>query len=182
MIRFKVSLDDGEYAFAKKEAMSVGISVAEFIRCAVRDKLPASAIIGRDRLAIRRILLVLALSAYAFVSGCRDVASIWSTESRSPDGQWIAVARTDQYGGPGTAGLQTTVSLKRAKGPKSTIEILALSQNAASINLKMNWLTPSHLEITYEQPASVDFQAIKCGGVDISVQGLSSAPSNTPAQ
>lgn len=43
MIRIKVSLDDREYALATKEAKSLGISVAEFVRCAVRDKLPASA-------------------------------------------------------------------------------------------------------------------------------------------
>ena len=42
MIRIQVSLDDREYALAKKEANSIGISVAEFIRRAVRDKLPAS--------------------------------------------------------------------------------------------------------------------------------------------
>jgi len=42
MIRTQVSLDDHEYALAKKEAKSIGISVAEFVRRAVRDKLPAS--------------------------------------------------------------------------------------------------------------------------------------------
>jgi hypothetical protein len=41
MIRIQVSLDNREYALAKKEAKSLGISVAEFIRRAVRDKLPA---------------------------------------------------------------------------------------------------------------------------------------------
>ena len=40
MIRIQVSLDDHEYALATKEAKSLGISVAEFVRCAVRDKLP----------------------------------------------------------------------------------------------------------------------------------------------
>jgi len=42
MIRTQISLDDREYALAKKEAKSMGISVAEFVRRAVRDKLPAS--------------------------------------------------------------------------------------------------------------------------------------------
>jgi len=40
MIRTQVSLDKNEYALAKKEAKSLGISVAEFVRRAVRDKLP----------------------------------------------------------------------------------------------------------------------------------------------
>lgn len=40
MIRTLVSLDAREYAQAKKEARSLGISVAEFVRRAVREALP----------------------------------------------------------------------------------------------------------------------------------------------
>jgi hypothetical protein len=39
MIRIRVSLDDREYALATKEAKSLVISIAEFVRRAVRDKL-----------------------------------------------------------------------------------------------------------------------------------------------
>jgi Ribbon-helix-helix protein, copG family len=42
MIRTQVSLDKQEYALAKKEAKALGISVAEFVRRAVRDRLPIS--------------------------------------------------------------------------------------------------------------------------------------------
>jgi hypothetical protein len=107
------------------------------------------------------------------VSGCKDAATIWSTESNSPDGRWVATAQTDQYGGPGTAGLQSTVSLSQGKGRQDKIEILQLSQNATMVDLKLSWLTPTHLEITYKQPASVDFQAVKCSGIDISVRDIS---------
>lgn len=40
MIRTQISLDDREYELARKEAKSLGISVAEFVRRAIRDKLP----------------------------------------------------------------------------------------------------------------------------------------------
>lgn len=40
MIRTQVSLDEHEYALAKTEAQSLGISVAEFVRRAVREALP----------------------------------------------------------------------------------------------------------------------------------------------
>lgn len=40
MIRTQVSLDKKEYDLAKKQAAALGISVAEFIRRAVRDHLP----------------------------------------------------------------------------------------------------------------------------------------------
>lgn len=42
MIRTQISLNKQEYALAKKESKSLGISVAEFVRRAVRDKLPPS--------------------------------------------------------------------------------------------------------------------------------------------
>ncbi len=42
MIRTQVSLDKQEYTLAKKEARALGISVAEFVRRAVRDRLPIS--------------------------------------------------------------------------------------------------------------------------------------------
>ena len=40
MIRTQISLDPQEYSLAKKHARVLGISVAEFVRRAVRDKLP----------------------------------------------------------------------------------------------------------------------------------------------
>jgi len=40
MIRTQVSLDRVEYALARKEAKALGISVAEFVRQAIRSKLP----------------------------------------------------------------------------------------------------------------------------------------------
>jgi len=40
MIRTQISLDKYEYSMAKKEAKALGISVAEFVRRAVRESLP----------------------------------------------------------------------------------------------------------------------------------------------
>ena len=38
----------------------------------------------------------------------------------------------------------------------------------------MKWETPTHLAVTYDgRAASLEFQAVKCGGVDISVRDLS---------
>jgi hypothetical protein len=42
MIRISVGFDKQDYALAKKEAKTLGISVTEFVRRAVRDKLPVS--------------------------------------------------------------------------------------------------------------------------------------------
>jgi hypothetical protein len=129
---------------------------------------------ARDsRSAIPKSILLLTIAVCALLTSCKNGTTIWSTEVQSPDGRWLAMALTEQYSGPGTAALETTVLLKHTKGPKEPIEVLLFAQDTKSIDLKMNWLTPSHLEVTYKQPAAIDFQAIKCGGVDISVRDLS---------
>ena len=40
MLRTQVSLDERDYALAKKEAAALGISVAEYVRRAIRNALP----------------------------------------------------------------------------------------------------------------------------------------------
>ena len=69
------------------------------------------------------------------------------------------------------------MTLRQVQGRQDKIEILQLLQDVASVDLKLNWLSPSHLEITYRQPASVDFEATKCGGIEISVRNLPSTTS-----
>jgi hypothetical protein len=110
-------------------------------------------------------------------SGCHDVATTWSAEARSPDGLWIATARSQQWGGPGTAYDATSVYLRRAKASHST-QILLFSHQYATMHLKMKWVTPTHLDVTYgasTKPGdriSLDFQVAKIDGIDISVQPL----------
>jgi Ribbon-helix-helix protein, copG family len=40
MIRTQISLDAREYKLVKKQAKALGVSLAEFVRRAVREKLP----------------------------------------------------------------------------------------------------------------------------------------------
>jgi hypothetical protein len=40
MIRTQISLDEQEYELAKEQARAIGVSVAEFVRRAIRNSLP----------------------------------------------------------------------------------------------------------------------------------------------
>jgi hypothetical protein len=42
----------------------------------------------------------------------------------------------------------------------------------------MIWVTPSHLDVTYDGHATVDLQVVKYGDVDISLRDLSSTQKN----
>ncbi len=131
------------------------------------------------RPAIRNPISLTMIVICALLSGCQDVQTIWSAETRSPDGHWLASAHTVQHFGPGTAGIITTVYLKRINDSNPPMEVLAFSHDVRMISLAMNWPTPSHLDVTYNShTASLYFQVVKCAGVDISVRDLSRETTN----
>jgi hypothetical protein len=116
---------------------------------------------------MHRIFSVLVVLSGILIGCQQDVAVIWSAKVESPDGKWLAVAETEQHGGPGTAGIVTEVRLRRETASASDILILELFHNEDSIkpiDLRMNWRDRSHLQISYTTNANVDFEAIKCCG------------------
>jgi hypothetical protein len=116
--------------------------------------------------------------------GCAGEDTIWATEASSPDGRWLARARTVETSGFGTGDIETDVYLKWTKGSKPPKAILGFIHDPKSqsktIDLSMKWVTPSHLEVTYNGHASVDLQVVKYGDVSISLRDLSSAATSTP--
>jgi hypothetical protein len=95
----------------------------------------------------------------------------------SPDGNWIAVAESEQFGGPGNAYDDTTVSLKWVKNSDPATQILLFSHQFATMNLTMEWVDPTHLLVKYGEfeprdRITIEFQAVKCGGVEIALQHL----------
>jgi hypothetical protein len=119
--------------------------------------------------------------------GCQQAPTIWVTEMRSPDGLWIASARTIQNGGFGSAHIDTIVYLKQSNASQPPTEVLAFScpgpapqpyvlDNAnagGTIDLTMKWVTPSQLAVTYDRHPDLYFQVVKYGSINISVQDLS---------
>lgn len=113
-------------------------------------------------------MVTLALTAtHACKQGAPD--QDWSEQSRSPDGTWIALGSNQRGGGMGAAYNNATVRLKRTRGPSAEITILSFSNEAQVADLKMDWISPTHLNVTYPSYAALDFQAIKCAGIDITV-------------
>jgi len=130
------------------------------------------------------VMLLTFLGLCVLGDGCHDVGTTWSAEARSPDGRWLATARTQQWGGPGTAYDATTVYLKQVKTSQDPAEVLLFSHQYATMNLKMEWVTPTHLHVTYGPSerrgdhVSLEFHVAKINGIDISVQELPSAAPN----
>lgn len=116
-------------------------------------------------------LLILAICF--LLTGCEGPKTVWSAESRSPDGRMIARARAEETSGIGTGDPGTSVYLDWTSDSQPTTIILSLLPPQRGITkVGMNWLTPTHLELTYSGNVTVDFQAIRCHGVEISVRQL----------
>lgn len=41
---------------------------------------------------------------------------------------------------------------------------------AGATAVTMRWITPTHLSIAYQGHAAIDFQVVKCAGVDVSLE------------
>jgi hypothetical protein len=95
----------------------------------------------------------------------------------------VARARTVQTSGIGTGDAGTFVDLNWTTGSQSPTVILAFSdgpEEPGGMDVKMNWITPKHLELTYKGRRGLDFQAVKCHGVDITVRDVDSRISQAP--
>ena len=126
---------------------------------------------------IGKAMSLLLFGVCVLVFGCKGSETTWSAEARSPDGNLFASARTVENSGFGTGGIGTAVYLNWTKGSQSPMLILAFSDGPAGpdgMKVGMNWLTPTHLELTYKGKRTLDFQAVRCAGIDISVRDASS--------
>ena len=123
-------------------------------------------------------ILAIAAGACLLTSGCDPAHEIISsTESRSPNGHWVASDNTVRYSGPRNAAVISSVYLQRADKSKPEVEILEFFHDGPAsqtgIGLTMKWADPSHLAVAYNGHASIDFQAVEAADVNISLQDLS---------
>ena len=134
------------------------------------------------------ITLVIALDGIGCLvtPGCHNVTTTWSAKVRSPDGQWIAIARTQQTVEIAGEDYYTTVNLQPLGVSQAPTEILEFSHQYVRMNLKMKWLTPSHLEVVYGPSSKpwdhvdVDFQVVKIAGIEVSIRNLSNPNAEAP--
>ena len=140
---------------------------------------------SRNVLTMRKVMLFMIAALTILELGCQGPATLWLEQSRSPDGLWLATARGQQWSGPGNAYEATLVYLKWVKGSQPPIQILGFSdQDATTVHVKMEWVTPRHLNVIYapssgpNDSVNVDFQAIKCADVEITIQKLSTEAFN----
>ena len=128
-------------------------------------------------LSLRSTKLLLIIFVCAVMGDCKGAKPVWSADSRSPDGKMIATAEAFDNGGFVSPGPNATfVYLNWSTGSQARKEILEFSgwpSETDGMKVAMNWLSPTRLELTYKGKQTIDFQAVKYAGVDISVRSPS---------
>jgi hypothetical protein len=129
-----------------------------------------------------RALYLMIIGAAIFVSGCGvDTETIWSVEAKSPNGKWMASGRADRHTGPGNAAIETGVYLQPTNKSVRAQPVLMFLNNLppdrGGIGFEIDWLAPSHLQVTFIRQPDISFLVTKYAGVEISVRELSSVTS-----
>lgn len=132
-----------------------------------------------------KLILILCVAA----SGCvnKNNNLVWIETLPSPDGKYIATAKTIQDGGFGSAYIGTEVDLEQAHIPKTQTTVVSFDcggpvprpyilDNAANkggtINLSLKWTSPTELLVSYGGNPIINFQAIKYQMITIKLEKL----------
>jgi hypothetical protein len=125
----------------------------------------------------RTSIFALALLCFFSLAGCHSAnETMWSARSASSDQAWLALARTEHTNhGFGGESVWTTVEMKQNIRNGEPVQVLMFADDDGSNSirdLKMNWSTSQHLNITYRGDTPITFQAIKAFGKDVTVEKL----------
>lgn len=121
-------------------------------------------------MSLRQTLVVLA--ATVMLSGCgSNAVTTWTAHFPSPDGRWVAVARTYRYSGPGNDYVDTCLYLRSGYGDEK--EVMVLSYAGIGSEMSVRWTAPSHLEVKLRKHVEIDFEAVIFSTVTITVRNFS---------
>ena len=148
------------------------------------------AMTSSSRLAARVMSAITGVAALAMLLGCSD-PTVWKKDVLAPGGAWVATARTRQWGGFGSAWVETTVSVKKLDGTVNDgkpFDVLSypgggaiskayvLSDQNADTDLQLTWSAPTHLQIYHRSDVNPDLEVVRFADIDISFRQGSSQP------
>ena len=128
-------------------------------------------------------MLVVLVGVCVLSGGCAGYRTLWSSESRSPDGKLVASAESIIMNERLSivTSIQTNVflSLEGRSSDRMLILQLADSTDAPEdTHVQMSWETPTHLILSYAGNQAITFEAVKWGGVAISTRLPTTQPTS----
>jgi hypothetical protein len=143
-----------------------------------------------SKFGARMISAITSVAALAMLSGCQGDPTVWKKDVLAPGGAWVATARTWQWGGFGSAWVETTVSLRKLNGTVNRgkpFDILSypsgrvskayvLSDENADTDLQLTWSAPTRLQIYHRSDVNPDLVVVRFADIDINFRQSSSQP------
>jgi hypothetical protein len=138
---------------------------------------------------MKSILFVAALATIAFAcislqSCAPNPVTVWSTTATSPDGQWIAGARTQGWSGLGIGTVESSVYLERTRGSRRTREpqdVISYPEDQGNARPQIKWLSARELVVTIPAQAQshLDLQVVKFADIQIKLEVIPSGISSS---
>jgi hypothetical protein len=126
-----------------------------------------------------RCLVVSGLCVALFACGPKTE---WSTKMASPDGRWVAGARTQTWSGPGIGTAATSVYLARARDLQNATDVIGYFEGVASPHPQLRWITSSNLVVEVPDPNNLNLQVVKFADVRITVAPITDTISGSIAR
>jgi hypothetical protein len=138
---------------------------------------------------MKPILFLAALATIAVACGCLlccapNPVTVWSTTETSPDGQWIAGARTQGWSGPGIGTVESSVYLERTRGSRQTREpqdVISYPEGQGTVQPQIEWMSATELVVAIpaEAQAHLDLQVVKYADIQIKLAVLPTVVSSS---
>ena len=130
-----------------------------------------------DRSRVGRLALLVAVLSVA-VYGCGSSReTIWSAKVVSPNGVWIANARTDAWSGPGVGTAASSVCLARTAEPRDCTDVISYMESATNLRPQITWGSDNELVVRIPDPSKVDLQTVKFADIRITLKALPTSAS-----
>lgn len=143
-----------------------------------------------SRFAARTRSAITSVAALLMLVACNSDTTVWKKDVLAPSGAWVATAQTRQWGGFGSAWVETTVSVKRLDGtlnrgkpfdvlsyPSGMIsKAYVLSDQNADTDLQLTWSAPTHLQIYHRSDINPDLEVVRFADIDITFRQGSPQP------
>jgi hypothetical protein len=120
---------------------------------------------------VRSVVVVVAISVV--LAACSKEV-VWSVRVVSPNGQWIAGARTDMWDGLGVGAAASSVCLARSSEPDKCTDVIVYPPSATSPAPGIKWASDDELVVRIPEPSKVALQTVKFSNVQIVLEALPS--------
>jgi hypothetical protein len=131
----------------------------------------------------RAALAIIAVGCSSLICCAPNPKTVWSTTTTSPDGRWIAAARTQGWSGPGIGTVESSVYLERTQGSGQTREpqeVISYPEGQGNSRPQIKWLSATELVVGIPAQAQVhlDLQVVKFADIQIKLEVLPSGVSS----